>query len=128
MALAEIQNSKPIENPGISTVRNISISKSIKEKDFEYAAVPEIDTSKKTDEIKKASAEKIQRVSELMNDYIRSIQRDIKIQVNTETGDIIVKVISEETGKVIREIPSEVMLALAARMEEISGAFIDQTV
>ena len=63
-----------------------------------------------------------------MDSYVRSMQRDIKIQVNNSTGDISVKVISEETGKVIREIPSEEMLELAARMEEMSGVFFDQKV
>jgi uncharacterized FlaG/YvyC family protein len=80
-----------------------------------------INTEKKTEE-------KIARISELMDSYVRSIQRDIKIQVNNETGDIMVKVISQETGKVIREIPSQEMLELAARMEEISGVFFDQKV
>ena len=63
-----------------------------------------------------------------MSNYVQSLQKDIKIQVNNDTGDIMVKVISEQDGKVIREIPSEEMLALAARMEEMAGAFFDQIV
>lgn len=88
----------------------------------------DINTEKKAEEIKKNTDEKIARITELMDNYVRSIQRDIKIQVNNNTGDVSVKVISEETGKVIREIPSKEMLELAARMEEISGILFDQKV
>jgi flagellar protein FlaG len=88
----------------------------------------EVNTEKQSKEVKRATYEKIARITELMDNYVRSIQKDIKIQVNSDTGDILVKVISEETGKVIREIPSQEMLELAARMEEISGVLFDQKV
>ncbi|MDM7918383.1 MAG: flagellar protein FlaG [Methanosarcina sp.] len=87
-----------------------------------------VNTGKRSKEVKRATDEKIARITELMDSYVRSMQKDIKIQVNSDTGDILVKVISEETGKVIREIPSEEMLALAARMEEMSGVLFDQKV
>jgi flagellar protein FlaG len=87
-----------------------------------------VNTEKQSKEVKRATDEKIARITELMDSYVRSIQKDIKIQVNSSTGDISVKVISEETGKVIREIPSQEMLELAARMEEISGVLFDQKV
>ena len=128
MAIFEIRNVKPINSPIMPSITNVPISESFNQKDAENEiTVPEIN-SKGSDEIKKVTEDKIQRVSELMNDYIQSLQKNIKIQVNNETGDIMVKVISKEDGKVIREIPSEEMLTLAARMEEISGVFFDQVV
>ena len=127
MAISEIQNAKPIDSPVMPNISNIPISESFNQKDIE-SGITVSEIKKGSDEVKKATEEKIQRVSELMNDYIQSLQKNITIQVNNETGDIMVKVISEEDGKVIREIPSEEMLALAAKMEEISGAFFDQVV
>jgi flagellar protein FlaG len=128
MALSKIQSYKSIEDPFLSAITSIPVSKSVKNKDIENSAPLSEVKTKIPEEAKKAAEEKIQRVSELMNSYVRSIQRDIKIQVNNRTGDISVKVISEETGKVIREIPSQEMLELAARMEEMSGIFFDQNV
>jgi flagellar protein FlaG len=129
MALSEIQNSKPIEDPVMPSITDIPISGSLKQKDIESTyPVSEIDKSKRSEEIKKVTEEKIERVSELMNNYVQSLQKNIKIQVNNETGDVMVKVISEKDGKVIREIPSEEMLNLAARMEELAGAFFDKMV
>ena len=129
MALSEIQNLKPPEDTIISTINRIPASESVKETDMERSiTASDTDTGKLSENVQKATEEKIQRVSELMNDYVQSLQKNITIQVDNETGDIMVKVISEEDGKVIREIPSEELLALAARMEEISGAFFDQVV
>ena len=129
MALSEIQNLKPPEDNIISTINRITASESAKQTDIEKGITASfIDTGKLSEEVQKATEEKIQRVSELMNDYVQSLQKNITIQVDNETGDIMVKVISEEDGKVIREIPSEELLALAARMEEISGVFFDQVV
>ncbi len=129
MALSEILNLKPPEDTILSTINRIPVSESVKQTDIEKGITTSfIDTGKLSEEVQKATEEKIQRVSELMNDYVHSLQKNITIQVDNETGDIMVKVISEEDGKVIREIPSEELLALAARMEEISGVFFDQVI
>jgi flagellar protein FlaG len=71
---------------------------------------------------------KIERVAQAMENYIESVQRDLKIQVHKGTGDIMVSVISKEDGKIIREIPPEELLNLAARMEEMTGVLINENV
>ncbi len=121
---------KPVDHPidqGLSAPSHMTTSDPLNSgaSEINFHAV---NTGKRSKEVKRATDEKIARITELMDNYVRSIQKDIKIQVNSDTGDILVKVISEETGKVIREIPSEEMLALAARMEEISGVLFDQKV
>ncbi|MGD9160919.1 MAG: flagellar protein FlaG [Desulfobacteraceae bacterium] len=128
MAITEIQNVKPVETNVMPTITSIPISESFNQKNIENGITDSEIKSKRSDEVKNATEEKIQRVSELMNNYIQSMQRDIKIQVHGDTGDIVVKVISEESGKIIRQIPSEELLDLAARMEEISGTLFDQNV
>ncbi|MBN2418732.1 MAG: flagellar protein FlaG [Deltaproteobacteria bacterium] len=72
--------------------------------------------------------EKINRIAEAMENYVQSIQRDLKIQVHEETGNIMVRVTSHESGKIIREIPPKELLDLAARMEELAGALFDEKV
>lgn len=88
-------------------------------------------SKKEPQEIKQyieALSDKIGRIAETMDSYVQSIQRDLKIQVDENTGKIIVKVISRESGKVIREIPSEQLLDLAARIEEMTGILFDEKV
>ena len=77
-------------------------------------------------EVRKTTQEKIQKIAEAMDSYVSSIQRELQIQVHQKTGNIVVKVISKEDGKTIREIPPEELLNLAARMEELSGVRFDQ--
>ncbi len=79
-------------------------------------------------QFKESLSDKIGRIAETMDSYVQSIQRDLKIKVDEKTGRIMVKVISKESGKVIREIPPEEMLDLAARIEEMTGILFDEKV
>ena len=72
--------------------------------------------------------EKTAQVAEAMNNYLKSTETNLQIQVFQKTGDIVVKVISTSDGKVIRQIPPEEMLNLAAKMEEMVGALFNETV
>ena len=69
---------------------------------------------------------KVERIAEAMDKYVNSIQKDLHITVHNSTGKVIVKVISEENGKVIKEIPSEELLDLAAKLEEMTGALFNE--
>ena len=77
--------------------------------------------------VAQGSQEKIERVAQAMDNYVSSIQRDLKIQVDGDSGDIMVKVISKENGQVIRQIPSEELLMLAAKMEQMTGALFNES-
>ncbi len=72
-----------------------------------------------------ATQEKIEQIAQAMENYVSSIQRDLKIQVHKDTGSLMVKIISAEDGKTIREIPPEELLDLAAKMDEMLGALFD---
>jgi len=71
---------------------------------------------------------KIENIARALDKYMKATQTDLKIQVHEATGNIIVKVISREDGKVLREIPSEKMLNLAAKMEEMTGVLFNENV
>ena len=75
-------------------------------------------------EAREATQAKIERIAEFMDSYVRSIQRDLQISVHE--GNIIVKVISAENGRVIREIPPRELLDLAAKMDEMTGALFNE--
>ena len=80
------------------------------------------------DEVNKDTRSKIENIAQALNQYVKSTQRDLKIQVHEATGNIIVKVLSKESGKIIREIPPEKMLNLAAKMEEMTGILFNENV
>lgn len=80
------------------------------------------------EEIKITTEKKMNRIAEAMDTYVRSIQRELKIQVHEGTGKIMVRVTSQDGSKVIREIPPEELLDLAARIEELAGTLFDEKV
>jgi flagellar protein FlaG len=74
----------------------------------------------------KASKETVERTVQALKNYIESNKRDLNISVHQETGVIMVKVISEKDGKVIREVPPEKFLDLAAKIEEFVGSLFNE--
>ncbi len=52
----------------------------------------------------------------------------LKIRVDPETGKNLIKVVDRKTGEVIREIPPEEVVRLAARIEKMIGIFLDRSV
>lgn len=89
----------------------------------------EIRQVKKTEatleKIEKTSKESLERTIQALKDYIESNKRSLKIQVHQETGEIIIKVISEKDGTVIREITSKRLLNLVDNMEDFSGSLFN---
>ncbi|MFC3155136.1 flagellar protein FlaG [Gilvimarinus japonicus] len=51
-----------------------------------------------------------------MNEYVQSTQRDLQFSYNEELGETIVKVLDSKTQEVIRQIPDEVFVSLAQKL------------
>lgn len=75
---------------------------------------------------KEVPGERMEQIAGALLSYVRSIQTDLSIEVHRGTGKIMVQVISKTDGKVIREIPPEELLDLAAKMEEVVGAIFNK--
>ena len=73
------------------------------------------------------ASEKIDHIARALLNYVRSVQTDLSIEVHRGTGKIMVQVISKSDGKVIREIPAEELLDLAAKMEEVVGVIFNKS-
>jgi uncharacterized FlaG/YvyC family protein len=69
----------------------------------------------------------VDRVVQALESYIDSNQT-LEICVDKATGDMVVKVISYEDRKVIREIPSEEVLNRAAMIEQFEGLMFDTNI
>ncbi len=64
------------------------------------------------------SQEALENVVSQLNAYIQNTQRDMDFSVDEATGRVIVKVIDSESEEVIRQIPSEEMLAISRHLME----------
>ena len=63
-------------------------------------------------------------VADIKNEMIRNV--GLHFVVHEDTGRVVVTVIDESTGQVIREIPPSEVLKLAARLDKTIGIIFDQ--
>ena len=50
----------------------------------------------------------------------------VSFAVDERTGRVICRIMDQETGEVLRQVPPEEMLALAARLDEMIGLIFDR--
>lgn len=71
------------------------------------------------DAVLQQSIEKLKELGNLFN-------KRLDFRVDETTHRVVVKVIDTETDKVIKEIPPEQILHIAARMQEMIGLLVDE--
>lgn len=71
------------------------------------------------------------RLEELAADVQQNLKLmhnvDLQFSVHKASGQMMVVVREESTGKVIREIPPKEVLNLAAKFDELAGMLLDRT-
>ncbi len=72
----------------------------------------------------RADVATVERAVSRVNDYVQNVQRDLRFNVDRESGKIIIKVIDSVTHEVIRQIPSEEVVALARRLRSLQGLIL----
>ena len=89
-----------------------------------------------------AQAEKMQQqqkqsasLKKEIDSYIRKVlkdasllNRDLEYSINSETDEVIVKVVDKSTHELIKEIPPESLQRLQARLKEQIGLLIDEKI
>ncbi|MGM0785237.1 MAG: flagellar protein FlaG [Pseudomonadota bacterium] len=63
--------------------------------------------------------EPVQRVNEVLRQY------GVSFEINQEASEVITRIVDQESGEVLRQIPPEEVLAIAERLEEFQGRLID---
>ncbi|HAQ86656.1 MAG TPA: flagellin [Pseudomonas sp.] len=75
-----------------------------------------------------AEAEAQQSTADLVEKFrsqMQNIQRDLSFSVDDSTGDVVVRVIDGESGKIVRQIPSEEILRLTERLDEMRSLLFE---
>lgn len=63
--------------------------------------------------------EPLQRINEVLRQY------GVEFEVNEASSRIVTRIIDQESGEVLRQIPAEEVLAIAERLDELQGRLID---
>ena len=73
-----------------------------------------------------ASTELFETLSDL-NEQIPSVQRDLSFSIDETSGRTVVQVVDSDSGEVIRQIPSEEVLAIARVFKEMQEESLQQS-
>ena len=75
-----------------------------------------------------ASGEKpLKEAVEKVQEYIQPFNNNLEFSINKDTERLVVKVVDQSTKEVIRQIPSEEMLAIAKALDSLKGLLVRQT-
>ena len=83
------------------------------------------DTTKQ-DKTAEPSADQLDRVMAEVSKAISPVARNLQFSIDKETGRSVVKVVDSTTNQVIRQIPSEELLAIARSIDKFSGLLVKQ--
>ncbi|RBP69292.1 flagellar protein FlaG [Marinobacter nauticus] len=78
----------------------------------------EASEAERLQERNEAQREELDQAVSQLNDFVQNVQRDLQFEVDNEMGQTIVKVVDQQTQEVIRQIPDEVALRLAEKLQQ----------
>lgn len=73
-----------------------------------------------------APREQIDRAMTEIRRALAPVARNLQFSLDEETGRTIVKVVDASTQEVIRQMPSEELLAITRALDKFSGLFVKQ--
>tara|TARA_R110001583_G_scaffold26571_4_gene95768 strand:+ start:10907 stop:11302 length:396 start_codon:yes stop_codon:yes gene_type:complete len=110
------RNTQTEEVPVVSsTVKSEAIEKELKKEKIEEK---NLDVS---------STEVSETVAE-MNAFLQSMQRNLSFSIDEDSGEKVISVKDSETEEVIRQIPSEELVVLRKKMDDVVGILFDTKV
>ena len=73
-----------------------------------------------------ASREELDKAVKAVDDFVNAVNNSLQFSVDSDTGKTVVKVIDSATKEVIKQFPSEEMLAIAKALDGIKGLLVHQ--
>ncbi|WP_051368928.1 flagellar protein FlaG [Psychromonas arctica] len=77
---------------------------------------------------KQLADEDVQGALEEMNAFVQSMQRNLSFRIDEELGQEVISITDAETQEVIRQIPSEELVVLRKKMDDVVGILFDSKV
>lgn len=75
---------------------------------------------------KQPSRQALDEAVKAVNNFVNSINNSLEFSIDDATGKTVVKVIDIETKEVIKQFPSEEVLAIAKALDGIKGLLVQQ--
>ena len=72
------------------------------------------------------TAEQLTQAVKQIQDVIKQTAQSLQFSIDKDSGSTVVKVVDTESKKVIRQIPSEEVLAIAKALDKLQGLLVKQ--
>jgi flagellar protein FlaG len=121
----------PITNNVTTAVVQASISNTRASGQPTRADDPASDTSTVSDLTfapQEMSAETLQKAVQEVSEAVKPVAQSLQFTMEKDLGRTVVKVMDTETKEVIRQIPSEEILAIAKALNKLQGLLVEQKV
>ncbi len=82
----------------------------------------------KNEETKVLTADEISETVEEMNSFLQEMKRNLSFSVDEDLGKNVITVKDTENDEVIRQIPSEDLMVLRKKMDDVAGILFDTKV
>jgi flagellar protein FlaG len=69
----------------------------------------------------------LEKVVDELNNLVRDLHRELQFSVDDKSGDTVIKVVDSETDEVVRQIPSEEVVRLRQRLQEVAGVIFQDS-
>ena len=121
-------SSIPSSPPGTTAIGNILPERQTANRATAVDNLPaqSTQTTSATDSTTKPKPEELDQAIKAVNEFVKPFNNALNFSVDQESKTTVVKVIDQSTKEVIRQIPSEEMLALAKALDTMKGLLIQQ--
>lgn len=82
---------------------------------------PTVKADEQKQAAKETSLELVRSAAAKGNSILQATNRNLEFQVDASTKKVVVKIVDSKSGDVVRQIPSEDMLAFIKRMQDLEG-------
>lgn len=115
--VSPVQVARPASSPGAENAKTKDAAVAIQSPaDVNVKEVEAIDEAK--EKAQNPSKEFVETAVSKVNSYVQSIQRDLQFSVDEDLEKTVVKVVDGSSGELIRQIPEEVFLELARKLND----------
>ena len=89
----------------------------------------EVQKAEKTIEDKPLSAEETEQITVDLNEYMTHLQTNLRFSMYEKLDhQVVVEIKNRETDELIKQIPSEEILEIRVKMEELTGLLLDEKI
>ena len=89
---------------------------------------PKLEADVKDAKLDKPDAKQVQQSLDDINKVMASFSISVQFQIDPDYKELIVKVVDQDTGKLIRQMPTEDVVKMSKAMDNLKGLLFAQSV